>query len=60
VRLKNMLRDEMARITFQQLVEEGNLIEANLKPNVSIPVEQIVPLLPNQPSKGKTKKCLEE
>ena len=43
VRLRNMLRDEMARITFQQLVEEGNLIETNLKPNASIPVEQIVP-----------------
>ena len=30
VRLKNLLRDEMARITFQQLVEEGGLIETNL------------------------------
>jgi Rrf2 family protein len=30
VRLKNILRDEMARITFQQLVEEGNLIESKL------------------------------
>lgn len=29
IRLKNMLRDEMARITFQQLVEEGSLIESN-------------------------------
>jgi hypothetical protein len=45
-----MLRDEMARITFQQLVEEGNLIEANLKPNTSIPVEQIVPLYVTQPT----------
>lgn len=27
VRLKNMLRNEMAAINFQQLVEEGNLIE---------------------------------
>lgn len=35
VRLKNLLRDEMARITFQQLVEEGNLIEANLTVNAS-------------------------
>lgn len=35
VRLKNMLRDEMARISFQQLVEEGNLIEANLKKDAS-------------------------
>ena len=30
VRLKNLLRDEMARITFQQLVEEGGLIETKL------------------------------
>jgi Rrf2 family protein len=29
-RLKNLLRDEMARITFEQLVEEGDLIEASL------------------------------
>ena len=35
VRLKNLLRDEMARITFQQLVEEGNLIESNLATNAS-------------------------
>ncbi len=35
VRLKNMLRDEMARITFQQLVEEGNLIESNLTTSAS-------------------------
>jgi len=35
VRLKNMLRNEMARITFQQLVEEGNLIESNLTVNAS-------------------------
>ncbi len=33
VRLKNMLRDEMARITFEQLVEEGKLIESNLEKN---------------------------
>jgi len=30
VRLKNILRDEMRKVTFQQLVEEGDLIEANL------------------------------
>lgn len=30
VRLKNLLRNEMSHITFQQLVDEGNLIEANL------------------------------
>jgi Rrf2 family protein len=35
VRLKNLLRDEMARTSFQQLVEEGNIIEANLKKDVS-------------------------
>ena len=35
VRLKNMLRNEMASITFQQLVEEGNLIESNLTVNAS-------------------------
>ncbi len=35
VRLKNLLRDEMGRISFQQLVEEGSLIETNLKKNAS-------------------------
>lgn len=35
IRLKNLLRDEMARISFQQLVEEGNLIETSLKKNAS-------------------------
>ena len=35
VRLKNLLRDEMARTSFQQLVEEGNIIEANLKKDAS-------------------------
>jgi len=35
VRLKNMLRNEMAQITFQQLVDDGNLIEANLQENES-------------------------
>jgi DNA-binding IscR family transcriptional regulator len=35
VRLKNLLRDEMARVSFQQLVEEGNLIETNLKKDAS-------------------------
>ncbi len=35
VRLKNILRDEMARITFEQLVEEGSLIESNLTKNAS-------------------------
>lgn len=35
VRFKNLLRDEMSRITFQQLVEEGQLIESNLTVNAS-------------------------
>ncbi len=35
VRLKNLLRNEMAAITFQQLVEEGSLIESNLTGNAS-------------------------
>ncbi|RJP49441.1 MAG: Rrf2 family transcriptional regulator [Anaerolineaceae bacterium] len=43
VRLKDMLRNEMARITFEQLVEEGHLISHNLP--AAIPVEQgIIPL----------------
>ena len=35
VRLKKLLRNEMAAITFQQLVEEGSLIESNLTGNAS-------------------------
>jgi len=35
VRLRNLLRNEMSGITFQNLVEEGNLIEANLKTTTS-------------------------
>lgn len=35
VRLKNLLRDEMAHTSFRQLVEEGNMIEANLKKDAS-------------------------
>ncbi len=35
VRLKNLLRDEMARVSFQQLVEEASLIEADLKKGAS-------------------------
>ena len=30
VRLKNLLRDEMSRTTFAQLVEEGNALDASL------------------------------
>lgn len=49
VRLKDILRNEMARITFQQLVEEGNLIEkgnasylpnpASVTSSILLPVE---------------------
>jgi Rrf2 family protein len=35
VRLKNLLRSEMSRITFKQLVEEGSLIESTLTTNAS-------------------------
>jgi Rrf2 family protein len=35
VRLKNLLRDEMARVSFLQLVEEGKLIESSLQKNAS-------------------------
>lgn len=35
IRLKDMLRDEMARITFQQLVEEGNVLASDLKLHAS-------------------------
>ena len=45
VRLKNMLRNEMARITFEQLVKEGELIEANITAcNSPIPIEQLIPV----------------
>lgn len=47
IRLKNMLRNEMGRITFEQLVEEARLIEADLEANKSttlIPVEQLIPV----------------
>jgi Rrf2 family protein len=37
VRLKKLLRDEMSRVTFQQLLEEGDLIESNLAANASPP-----------------------
>ncbi len=35
IRLKNLLRDEMARISFQQLVEEAAQIELDLKKDAS-------------------------
>ena len=47
IRLKNILRDEMGRTTFEQLVEEGHLIEANLPAHSSstqISLKQPIPL----------------
>ena len=38
VRLKNLLRDEMSRITFEQLVEEGKQLEAGLRAPYPLPV----------------------
>ena len=38
VRLKNLLRDEMSRITFAQLVEEGKQLEANLQMFYPLPI----------------------
>lgn len=35
IRLKNLLRDEMANISFQQLVEEAKQIETDLKKDAS-------------------------
>jgi Rrf2 family protein len=46
VRLKNLLRDEMSRVTFEQLVEEGNVLEANLTRSHAL---QSVPVLTNIP-----------
>lgn len=45
VRLKNMLRNEMAQTTFQQLVDEGQQIEANLIKNASsAPISDSAPI----------------
>jgi DNA-binding IscR family transcriptional regulator len=47
IRLINILRNEMAHITFEQLVAEGNLIEANLtvyNSNTPISIEQLISL----------------
>jgi Rrf2 family iron-sulfur cluster assembly transcriptional regulator len=45
IRLKNLLRKEMAGITFAQLVEDGNLIESSLNtPSTLIPMEQLIPV----------------
>lgn len=40
-RLNDLLRNEMRKTTFQQLVEDGNLIEASLIPSASIPLELV-------------------
>jgi Rrf2 family protein len=37
IRLKKLLRDEMSRVTFQQLVEEASQIESTLTRNASLP-----------------------
>lgn len=45
VRLKNLLRDEMSRVTFEQLVEEGKQIETNLMKNAASRPRQSAPVL---------------
>lgn len=45
VRLKNLLRDEMSRVTFQQLVEEGNLIESTSASSADSPTLPPAPVL---------------
>jgi Rrf2 family nitric oxide-sensitive transcriptional repressor len=47
--LNDLLRNEMKRITFQQLVDDGIQIEATLTPSGSIPLE-LVPPLPTFPT----------
>lgn len=47
-RLNDILRAEMARVTFEQLVDEGIQIEAKLNPSGSIPLE-LVPTSPTIP-----------
>jgi Rrf2 family transcriptional regulator, iron-sulfur cluster assembly transcription factor len=45
IRLKDLLRNEMAGITFKQLVDEGNLIETNLTNHcstTSVPIDQFI------------------
>jgi Rrf2 family protein len=41
VRLKNLLRDEMSRITFEQLVEEGKQLEADLQISYPLPLATV-------------------
>jgi Rrf2 family protein len=50
VRLKNLLRDEMSRVTFEQLVEEGDMIESNLRKNADSSTRQILPVLTKVPA----------
>ena len=40
-RLNDLLRNEMRQTTFQQLVEDGKMIEASLIPSASIPLELV-------------------
>ncbi|MCK6584526.1 MAG: Rrf2 family transcriptional regulator [Anaerolineales bacterium] len=42
-RLNDLLRDEMSRVTFQQLVEDGIQIESTLMHTASIPLDVISP-----------------
>jgi Rrf2 family nitric oxide-sensitive transcriptional repressor len=42
-RLNDLLRDEMGRITFQQLVDDGIQIESTLNPSASIPLDVVSP-----------------
>ncbi|MCE9644655.1 MAG: Rrf2 family transcriptional regulator [Chloroflexi bacterium] len=47
IRLKNLLRNEMSRITFEQLVDEARVIETNIKASrsrASIPVDELFPV----------------
>lgn len=42
-RLNDLLIAEMSRVTFEQLVEDGNLIEASLTRSASTPLELVLP-----------------
>lgn len=53
-RLRDLLRDEMARVNFEQLVEEGKQIEAELlqhasSKSVPVPVVRNLPVADNVP-----------
>ncbi len=45
-RLNDLLRAEMARITFAQLVEDGNILEASLTHSASTPLMPVLTLQP--------------